>query len=57
MEEDAEDELEQADEREELEEDEDEEEEADVAVADRSLNLEAFDCPLREWIAEDRTRR
>lgn len=24
--------------------------------ADKALNLEAFQCPLREWIAEDRTR-
>lgn len=25
--------------------------------ADRALNLEKFECPLREWIAEERTRR
>jgi hypothetical protein len=25
--------------------------------ADRPLNLEKFDCSLREWIAEERTRR
>lgn len=26
-------------------------------VDDKELNLEAFECPLREWIAEERTRR
>ena len=32
--------------------------EADAADGqDRALNLEAFECPLREWIAEERTRR
>lgn len=36
--------------------DEDEEEEMDEG-AERALNLEKFECPLREWIAEDRTRR
>jgi len=41
-------------EKEELDED-DEVEQADGQ--DRALNLEAFDCPLREWIAEERTRR
>ena len=25
--------------------------------AERALNLEKFECPLREWIAEERTRR
>lgn len=24
---------------------------------EKEMNLEAFECPLREWIAEDRTRR
>ena len=24
---------------------------------ERALNLEAFECPLKEWIAEERTRR
>lgn len=24
---------------------------------DEEINLEAYDVPLREWIAEDRTRR
>ncbi len=38
------------------EEDELEQEELDEG-ADRPLNLEAFDSPLREWIAEERTRR
>lgn len=33
------------------------EEEEDIAESDRALNLEAFDSPLREWIAEERTRR
>lgn len=42
-------------EREELESDEDEE---DVPPGmERRLNLDAFSCPLKEWIAEDRTRR
>jgi hypothetical protein len=27
------------------------------AVGERHLNLEAFDCPLRDWISEDRTRK
>eukprot|EP01035_Chromulina_nebulosa_P029875 gene29875-39652_t len=36
---------------------EDDAEEEDVADgAERALNLEAFQCPLREWIAEERTR-
>jgi hypothetical protein len=25
--------------------------------AERALNLEAFECPLKEWVAEERTRR
>ncbi len=33
------------------------EEDDDVDAAERALNLEAFDSPLREWIAEERTRR
>lgn len=37
-------------------EDELEEENLDEG-ADRPLNLEQFECPLREWIAEERTRR
>ncbi|KAM3574659.1 hypothetical protein VYU27_003385 [Nannochloropsis oceanica] len=28
-----------------------------LEVEDEDLNLEAYDVPLREWIAEDRTRR
>ena len=36
---------------------EDELDEEDVADgSERALNLEAFQCPLREWIAEERTR-
>jgi len=39
----------------------DEEDEADeedmLDGADRALNLDAFECPLKEWIAEERTRR
>lgn len=36
-----------------------EEEELDeqAGETERALNLEAFECPLREWIAEERTRR
>jgi DNA replication licensing factor MCM2 len=48
------------DELDEYEEDEDDEEGEDeygVAAGERALNLEAFDCPLAEWIAEERTRR
>ena len=39
--------------------DDDEEEEDDDGggVTTRTLNLEAFDCPLREWISEERTRQ
>lgn len=36
--------------------DEEEEEEEDLDGED-PINLEAFDIPLREWIAQDRTRR
>jgi hypothetical protein len=36
---------------------EDDEEEGGAENADKALNLEAFDCPLREWIADERTRR
>jgi hypothetical protein len=60
MEEDAEEELERVGEREQEDlgdEDDDEEDEEGVVPSERALNLEAFDCPLREWIAEDRTRR
>jgi glutamate synthase domain-containing protein 2 len=28
-----------------------------IEGAEKALNLEAFDSPLREWIAEERTRR
>jgi DNA replication licensing factor MCM2 len=45
-------------ERDELEEDyEDEDEEEGPPGTERRLNLDAFDCRLQEWIAEDRTRR
>lgn len=38
--------------------DQEDEQEDDLADgAERALNLEAFECPLREWIAEERTRR
>ena len=61
MEDEAEDNLEGLNERENeemMEDDEEEEEEEEDGVAvTRSLNLEAFDCPLREWIVEDRTRQ
>ena len=36
---------------------EDEEEEEEDLDGDDQVNLEAFDVPLREWIAQDRTRR
>lgn len=50
--------LEGANEREQEDLDDYSEDEQDLpAIADRALNLEAFECPLREWIAEDRTRR
>lgn len=39
------------------EEDEDEEDEEEDLDGDDQVNLEAFDVPLREWIAQDRTRR
>ena len=39
------------------EDDDDEEDEDGLRPSERALNLEAFDCPLREWIAEERTRR
>ncbi|KAL7581188.1 hypothetical protein ACA910_005976 [Epithemia clementina (nom. ined.)] len=39
------------------EEDEVEEEEEEDLDGDDQVNLEAFDVPLREWIAQDRTRR
>jgi DNA replication licensing factor MCM2 len=47
------------DELEEYEDDDDDEEEDEYGVAaeERALNLEAFECPLAEWIAEERTRR
>ena len=38
------------------EEDEDQSEEEEDLDADDQVNLEAFDIPLREWIAQDRTR-
>lgn len=34
-----------------------EEDEEMIDGVERGLNLEAFDCPLKEWIAEERTRR
>lgn len=34
-----------------------EEDEEMLDGVERGLNLEAFDCPLKEWIAEERTRR
>jgi hypothetical protein len=36
---------------------EDDEEDELIDEGERSLNLEAFQCPLREWIAEERTRK
>jgi DNA replication licensing factor MCM2 len=42
---------------EEEEEDEVEEEEEEDLDGEDPINLEAFDVPLREWIAQDRTRR
>ncbi|RYF51118.1 MAG: hypothetical protein EOO38_04015, partial [Cytophagaceae bacterium] len=36
--------------------DEMETEDQDIG-ADRALNLEKFDCSLKQWIAEERTRR
>ncbi len=44
-------------EQEELDEMEDFEDDEMDEGADRALNLEKFECPLREWIAEERTRR
>ncbi len=44
-------------EQQEIDEEEDLEEETLDEGADRPLNLEQFECPLREWIAEERTRR
>jgi hypothetical protein len=37
--------------------DEDAEDEEEDVDADDQINLEAFDVPLREWIAQDRTRK
>lgn len=37
--------------------DEEEEEEEEDLDGDDPINLEAFDVPLREWIAQDRTRK
>jgi DNA replication licensing factor MCM2 len=48
--------LDEGEEREVREEDEDEEFEEDDQGRD-IVNLETFECPLREWIGEDRTRR
>lgn len=39
------------------EEEQDEESEEEDLDGDDQVNLEAFDVPLREWIAQDRTRR
>ena len=36
---------------------EEEQEAENMVGANRAINLEAFECPLREWIAADRTRR
>lgn len=45
-------------EQEELDREEDADDEEDlIDGSDRALNLEAFECPLREWVAEERTRR
>lgn len=33
-----------------------EEEDEEEDVRDGALNLEAFDCPLREWLVQERTR-
>jgi CO dehydrogenase/acetyl-CoA synthase beta subunit len=44
-------------EQQEIDEEEEMEEENLDEGADRPLNLEQFECPLREWIAEERTRR
>lgn len=38
-------------------EEQEEEEEMGLDGSDKALNLEAFECPLKEWIAEERTRR
>lgn len=65
-EEEAEDDLEDANEREAAElrafdddsEDEDDDEEDDVeGPAEGALNLEAFDCPLKDWLNDERARR
>jgi hypothetical protein len=45
-------------EQQELDEEDDMEGEDDqMDGGERALNLEAFECPLREWVAEERTRR
>lgn len=47
-------------EQEELDDDEDEDRDEDEELledAEKALNLEAFECPLKEWISEERTRR
>lgn len=44
-------------ERQELGDEYDDEAEEEKDGVERALNLEKFECPLREWIAEDRTRR
>ena len=50
--------LEGANEREQEDLDDYSEDEQDLPpIAERAMNLEAFECPLREWIAEDRTRK
>eukprot|EP01035_Chromulina_nebulosa_P018362 gene18362-24058_t len=58
MEDDADDSLEALDQADaqELQEYEDEEDD-DIEEIDKEINLEAFECPLREWISEERTRR
>lgn len=37
--------------------DDDDEDDEEEDGAERALNLEAFESPLREWISEERTRR
>ena len=44
-------------EREESDDDDEEDEEDGPPGTERRLILEAFECPLREWISENRTRR
>jgi hypothetical protein len=62
QEEEAEDNLEGLNERENAEiladdDDDDDDEDEEGGAVTRSLNLEAFECPLHEWISEERTRQ